>query len=483
MKKTLTWLVFWAAMLVLGQYVAFASDQFKITVGHWAFDDLSAQNLAVNLQLTRQGVVVNASADSIVLAQPIGLLQKVSLQCTELTLLSAQVSCAAGKLGFTHQEFGVQNIEFSLKAIAEQQQYQLSVANLKIADARFTIIAQYDKQHWQAAVASPQVSLAKLIQNIAPYLDEDKKAMLLDWTFGSAIAVQANLSGHQQQLEQLKLNLQLSALNLGDSQGKYVTENVLMNVLLDLAQQKQNKTWQWHTDINLKSGQAYAEPIFVDFDDAALSIKATGEWQMAGQHLVISDAQIKHDNIAQLQGSFAGSLQKIETLDIAIKHADLAKLYSVWMQPFALGTAADKLEIAGQFGLEFKQQADNYQLLVNLDKVYIDDEKSRFGIYDLNGDIAWSNNQTITQSKLAWQGGYVYAVPFGQSTLQVEAQSSSLSLLEPWSLPILDGALLVNEFSLNNAIADKTQWTFDGLVTPISMESLSAALGWPLLHG
>lgn len=481
MKNTSTWLVFFTAVFVLWQSVIFASDQLKLTVGHWAFDELSAQNLVVNLQLTRQGLIVDASADSIVLAQPIGLLKKVTLQCTKLVLLSEQTNCAAGKLRFIHKELGSQNIEFSLKAATEQEHYQLSVSNLKFADASFTIQAIYDKQDWQASVTTTQASLAKLAENSSPYLDEVQKSILADWSFDSDIAVQANLSGHQQQIDQLKLKLQASALTLSDAQGKYVTENVTMDLLLDLALHK--KTWQWHTDIKLNSGQAYGEPIFIDFNDAVLSLQATGEWQSAGQHLVISDAQINHQNTVQLEASYAGSLQKIEALDITIKQADLAKFYPVWLQPFALGTAADKLETAGQLGLVFKQQAGSYELSVNLDKVFIDDEKSRFGIYDLNGDIAWSNNQTITQSKLAWQGGYIYAVPFGESNLKIEAQSSSISLLEPWSLPILDGALLVNEFSLYNALNDKTQWTFDGLVTPISMESLSATLGWPLLHG
>jgi hypothetical protein len=481
MKKTSTWLVLCAAVLVLWQCVAFASDQLKLTIGHWAFEDLSAQNLAVNLQLTKQGLTVDASADSIVLAQPLGLLKKVTLQCTKLVLLSGQTNCAAGKLGFIHKEFGSQSILFSIQAMPEQEHYQLSVSNLKFADANFTIIANYEKQHWQAKVTTTEASLAQLVHNVSSYLNDVQMSMLTGWSFDSALAIQANLSGHQQQVEHVKLELNTSALTLSDAEGKYVTENVAMDLLLDLA--LQNNTWQWYTDITLNSGQAYAEPIFIDFNDAALSLQATGEWQSAEQHLVISEAQINHDNIVQLQGSYSGSLQKIEALDITIKDVDLAKFYPVWLQPFALGTAADKLEAAGQLGLVFKQQADSYELSVNLVKVFIDDEKSRFGIYDLNGDVAWSNNQTIMQSNLAWQGGYVYAVPFGESNLKIKAQSSSLSLVEPLSLPILDGALLVNEFSLDNAIEDKIQWTFDGLLTPISMESLSAALGWPSLHG
>ena len=481
MKNTSTWLVLWAAMFVLWQCVAFASDQFKVTIGHWDFDDLSAENLAVNVQLTRQGLVVNASADSIVFAQPIGVINKVTLQCTELVLFSAQTNCAAGKLRFTHKQFGAQSITFSVKAMLEQERYQLSVSNLKFADATYAITANYDQDHWQASVVTAKASLTKLIQHISPYLDAIQKSMLSEWTFESDIAVQAHLSGDQRQVNALKLELHTSAMNLSDTQGKYVTENVAINLLLDLVQK--NRAWQWHTDLRLKSGQAYAEPIFIDLNEAALSLVSTGEWHSDKQYLVISDAQINHNNIAQVQASYSGSLVKVETLDVSVKQADLAKLYSVWLQPFALGTAADKLEMTGQLGLEFNQQAEHYQLSVNLDKVFIDDDKSRFGIYDLKGGLGWSTNQTAVQSKLTWLGGYVYALPFGPSTLEIESHSSSLALLEQWSLPILDGALLVNEFSLHKEIGNKTQWTFDGLVTPISMESLSAALGWPVLHG
>jgi len=481
MKNTSTWLVYCAAVFILWQSVAFANDQLKLTIGSWTFEDYKSQNLSVSLQLTQQGLKVNATADSIELREPIGTFKKVTLQCTELVLLSGQTNCVAGKIGFIHKKYGVQSIAFSVKAMTEQGRYQVSISNLKFADATFSVKADYSELHWKASVTSTLASLVKLVENISPYLDNSQKSLLSNWTLDSDIALKVDLTGHQQQLQQLKLELQTSALNLSDKAGKFVTENLAMNVLLELSEK--NKTWHWHTDVNLKSGQAYAEPVFVDFNDGALSLQATGEWQIEQQHLVISDAQINHDNIVQIEGSFSGSLQKTESLEVSIKQSDLSKLYPVWLQPFAVGTAADKLEMAGQIGLKFKQDADSFQIALNLNKVFIDDEQSRFGIYDLNGDIAWSNNQTVTQSTLTWLSGYVYAVPFGQSTLKIEGHSSSLRLVEQWSLPILDGALLVNEFSLNNTVNDKTQWTFDGLVTPISMESLSAALDWPLLHG
>lgn len=481
MNKTSIWLRLCTAILLILPCLTFANDQYKLSIASWSFETIKAQNLAIDLTLTLQGLRLDATADAVVLAEPIGLIKHVSLQCAEVVFVSNQTQCASGKLSFTHKYLGFQKLSFSVKATPDQEHFQLSISNLILAGANLSIVVEYEPSNWQVSVDTSKASLAHLITFVAPYLDADKKAMLSGWTLDSDLIIKANLSGHALQLDHIKLDLQASALNISDSQGKYVTENIVMNSSLDLVMKQQ--TWFWHTEIALDSGQAYGEPVFIDFNDSAMSIQAMGEWQSDKAQLFVSDAQINHDKIVQIKGHYLGNLQQVEELELTVENADLAKLYAVWLQPFALGTAADKLEIAGQLGLIFKQQADHYQVSVNLDNIFLDDENKRFGIYDLNGHIGWTNNETVTQSELNWQGGYLYAVPFGESKLKIEGHLSSLALIEPWSLPILDGVLMINEFSLQHSTDDKTQWTFDGLLTPISMESLSAALNWPLLHG
>lgn len=481
MNRFSIWLSLCTAMLLFWQCLTFASEHVSLTVGSWGFEDINAQNLNVDLRLNLQGIGIDATADALVLAEPIGLIEHVSLQCTEVTFLSKQTQCNAGKLAFTHKTLGVQKLGFLVNAAPEKQHYQLSVSNLTLADANFSIIANYDQTSWQASITGSKASLVQLVSFISPYLKADKKAMLMGWTVDSDLNVKANLSGHALQLDQVKLDLQASALNISDAQGKYVAENVTMTMLLALMLKQQ--AWVWQTEVQLDSGQAYGQPVFVNFNDSAMSMQATGQWQSDKEQLTISDAHINHDKIVQVHGHYSGSLKQIQELELTVINADLAKLYAVWLQPFTIGTAADKLEVAGQLGLIFTQQTDNYQLSVTLDNIFIDDEQKRFGIDDLTGHVGWKNNDTVAQSELGWQGGYLYAVPFGESNLRIETHSSSLTLLEPWSLPILDGTLMVNEFRLQHSMDDKTQWVFDGLLTPVSMESLSAALNWPLLHG
>lgn len=482
MKRYQTWLGLFAAMFVIWQCTVYASEKLNISIANWAFERLAAQNLNIELALTAKGLAVTASADSITLPEGIGRVSKVKFYCDELLVFSEQWSCSRGKLSFIHKQTGQQYLTFKAKVIKpEHEYYQFDVSGLKLADANLAISATYDSHAWKATVTTPQASLKSVLQLVSPYLNAANVALLADWSIDSNIIISANLKGYDNRIDKVDVELTSTAFNLSDSQGKYVTEDITADIALKLDMSKQ--AWLWQTAIKLKAGQGYGEPIFVDFGETPLSLEAEGQWQPKEGLLVVSQAELKHGSIMQAQGSFTGSLEQINMLEVTVEQADLANLYAVWLQPFFTGTAAAKLELAGNVGLKFQQQASAYQLSINMDDVYIDDEAKRFGLYGLTGQIGWTNDVQLMPSQLQWQSGYLYAVPMGKSELIAVANESQLKLLSPWILPILDGELRINEFELQRPDQERTQWTFEGLLTPISMESLSGALGWPLLHG
>ena len=72
---------------------------------------------------------------------------------------------------------------------------------------------------------------------------------------------------------------------------------------------------------------------------------------------------------------------------------------------------------------------------------------------------------------------------WGAAGIAAESRNNGLRLTESLDLPVLDGSLQINAFELQRKADGHVDWQFDGLLTPISMESLSAALEWPPLHG
>ncbi|RKZ77525.1 MAG: hypothetical protein DRQ35_07505, partial [Gammaproteobacteria bacterium] len=329
--------------------------------------------------------------------------------------------------------------------------------------------------------SSSKVLLTPLIEFLSAYMQDEQLQTLADWSVDGDIKLSANIKGQADTFNYLKMDLIGSSVNISDTQGQYVTEDITTILNLDLKKEKQK--WQWQSKFNIDQGQAYGEPIFIDFSATPIGLQAEGFWQQDNGILQVVEAKFKHENVMQLEGSFKGSLDQIEQLDLTIEKSELALLYQNWLQPFLVGTAVDNIELAGEVALNYHQRADDYHFSLNLDKVFVDDESSRFGFDDISGTLAWTNYQNPMPSELSWHGGYVYDIPFGSSTIIARAESSSLELLEPWTLPILDGELQINNFKLHWPGGDLSTWSFDGLLTPISMESLSSALDWPLLHG
>ncbi|MDH5357132.1 MAG: hypothetical protein OEW63_00710 [Gammaproteobacteria bacterium] len=462
--------------------MSFGSDSLTLSIGQWAFKDIQAQNLKFDVLLTTQGLGLTAKADSINLALPIGRINNVNLQCDELVLLTQQFSCNSGQMAFQHQELGQQNLAFTIMGQPDDEKYQLAIKDLSLASASFTVNVSIEKNNWTLTADTSSALLTPLARFLSPYLSDKHVQLLTSWSIDGEVKLAVAMDGQRADtLKNLNLKLTATGINLSDTTGQYVTENVASALLLNLV--NDNQDWQWQTELSIDKGQGYGEPVFIDFSTAPMTLLAEGQWQQNTGKIVVSNATIKHNNIAQLEGHFSGSVDHIEQLSLDLKQADIAQLYQTWLQPFIMGTALDNIELAGEVDLKFHQQADNYHLTLGLNQVFIDDADGRFGVDDLSGNVGWANYTHPVQTELQWKGGYVYAIPLGASHIKAQITSSSLDLIDLWRLPVLDGELQVNTFSLKRPGEEGTTWSFDGLLTPISMESLSTALKWPLLHG
>jgi hypothetical protein len=121
-------------------------------------------------------------------------------------------------------------------------------------------------------------------------------------------------------------------------------------------------------------------------------------------------------------------------------------------------------------------------LRVTLDGVGLEDRAQRFSISGLRGSVSWSRDRPA-QSKVRWENGYVYRVPFGAAELQWSSEGRDLKLTDELSLPVLNGALLVHSGKVQNAGGSNTAWRLEGVLTPMSMDEFSHVMGWPRMGG
>jgi hypothetical protein len=421
------------------------------------------------------------SAESVTLAEPIGKVSKLKLQCDELILLSESFSCARGTVSFRQHELGQQNILFNVTAEPEKNKYRVNIKGLKLASAHISATVYLNKKYWRVIAKAPKMKITQLLKASSPYLQEQQQAMLENWQAEGNINLSADIAGRNDTVSTITMKLASTALNITDEESRYVTEDVAITLDLDAKHNKQQ--WQWKTDLTIGKGQGYGEPVFIDFDATPITLQANGLWQQDTGNMVISTAKLNQKSVVQLTGDFKGSFEEVEQLNITIAKSKATKLYETWLQPFVLGTAIDSLKLAGDLSLQYNQQAKNYYLSIVLDEIFVDDALNRFAVDRIDGTLGWTNYNHPMKSDLQWDKATMYAIPIGQARLKAQSVSSSLSLSQTWDIPLFDGKLKINKLDLYRPGEQGAKWTFDGRLTPISMEKVSEALGWPVLHG
>ncbi len=334
---------------------------------------------------------------------------------------------------------------------------------------------------WLADVTSQNLGISDLLGLVTSYTDNATLLIAKSWLSSGQGNVGLQLKGKNNQLDSARLISDWNNVSGSDEAGEYVSEAVSAVVTGEW----QQGTYDWLFNAEINSGQAYVAPIFLDFEAQEIALNGQGQWEPKGQKLHISDAAISQAGVTRAGFSAAVNVADWMQSDISVQFTktDVAMLYEIWLQPFLLSNAAGKMTLSGEAELSLNKQADDYQLALVLDTISVKDEAGRFQLDAVSGELGWTSLSQPIQSTLRWQGGLLYAIPFGASSFQMESVGAQLRLTQPSVLPILDGALTISEFALERPLDDSTKWSFAAVLSPVSMPLLSGSLGWPSLSG
>ncbi len=458
-----------------------ANSTIKLSVGQWSFDTIQAQQLQFDIDLTNTGLAIVAQAKSLTLDPPIGTVTNLKLRCEELKLLADTFSCRRGTLSFWQSELGQQNIIFKVMGKPEQKNYTIQINGLHIASAKLAATVYLNNNDWRLIANTAKLNLVEFQKYATPYLEQNQLEMLEEWQIEGNIKLSVDMSGSIDKVTKLLLKVAATSLNITDKDSEYVSEDVALT--LDIDANKDKQKWQWQTALKIAKGQAYGDPVFIDFNATPVTMKATGIWQQNTDIITVNKAAFNQKDVVKVTAKYKGSIDKIGLLTINLTESKVADLYTNWLQPFVVGTAIDNIDLDGNIALEYHQSANNYYVSVDMKDVFIDDKLDRFSIEGITGSLGWTNYDHIMKTDIQWDKAIMYAIPIGRSRFQAQTRTSSLTLSKQWNIPLFDGELKIYKFNLHRPGEQAAKWIFDGQLTPISMELVSHALGWPVLHG
>lgn len=405
-------------------------------------------------------------------------LQQVHLHCPAFTMGGERWRCstatvrivkpgakpATGQLHFTYQP--------------RDGQLEFAVSELAVAAGRVNLTGEFNAQGWRAMLNAADVEMALL----ADWLENLPAWPLAPGQNQGRISFDAEISGVGDELQTARLQLRSSGLSIATASGRYATQDLAFRF---------NGQWQaagsFTANLRVAAGQMYMEPVFLQRNATQSPVTVQMIGRLQKRLLLLDVLRFNHPDVVRAQASASfllGEENELRKLNLELEEAVFPAVYSVYMAPFLADAGLAGLRIQGRAsGQMVVKTGDLHAIALEIPGLSFEDAGDRFSIKGLRGKLAWSSDRTLQRSKLWWDEAQLYRIDIGAAALRFVSEEGVLRLAEEMRVPILDGALVVNQMAAEGLGSTPLAWQFEGLLTPVSMGSLSAALGWPPLAG
>lgn len=238
--------------------------------------------------------------------------------------------------------------------------------------------------------------------------------------------------------------------------------------------------------LTVNHGDVCIDPLCIEIKDEPVTTTIDLVWQP--QRVRVHHFDYTHTNVMTIQGSgdfTLGEQWDINTLSVQLIRTSLKQLYTHYLQGLLdEDSKFNDLETGGQIKIKLDWNKNNQQVIAQLDNVNVEDQKKRFGLQGIRGKIQWHSKAKNLPSHLRWSSAYLASnkIKLGASQWRANFSGDRIRLLAPWYQPILDGAIRIEQFRLENIGKHKT-WQLGGKLYPVSLQTLSSALDGPLLSG
>jgi len=461
-------------------------------VGSVEFEGLEIEGLDLDVALpaeTPGSVGVRAARIRGIAAT--GPLSRFALDCPDLRIEGDELRCERGRLSGSLGTLGAQDTRFRARRLADGS-LRLSFDSFAIAGGRGRLDVSLRGSRWTLESKLAALDIGGLAAVARPWLELPQ-----DLTVAGKAAGTFHATGHGELVETADADVSLERLDFSDAAGTLAGERVAGALELEATANKAGGITT-RGRIALTAGQAYSDPVFLDFAAHGAEIGFSGTLDTDAARLIAGDFSLDHSGVLQASGSATLDFAA-ETLlpegRIRIAALDVASALPAYVQPFLIesgfkdlggsGKIRGELDISG--GLPTRAALD-------LDAVAIESPTAAISLAGLRGRLNWFDDasrdslagridDSLFQSRIAWDSGRLWGLELGAADLPFATTGRHFRLLQPVVLPVFDGGLAVGTLRVRHAGTDEMYVRFDAEIRPISVAQLSRAFGWPEFQG
>jgi hypothetical protein len=484
----------WTTAVLLGcaaaSHPAQAIERIKLQLANLDGSGWHAQQLELQVQLgrahiTAQITVKQASLDGV--AEPV---RDIVIECAEVQLQDERFACPQARIHGRFPVLGEQRLNAAMSYGRRNGAIAMQLQNIKLAKGQASLAVQLQDELWQAILNLKQADIAellKLAQRFVPATQDLSATGQLD----TALTAQGNGALPRS----LKWQVQANKLNASNRAGTLASETLAFNTSGNA--QHTNGEWQFNAELASSSGQAYAEPIFVDLTKHPVTVRARGNFLSDRSEVQLQQLDFQQQDVATVsaQGRIAlgDATNRVPELQLQIAQLHFPGSFDTYVQPLLINTSFKSLATAGvaqgKLGIK-NSRLDTLDLALN--DLRVDDGGKTLRFDDVNGALHWRDEApddsssaaiTVPTSTLAWRSGSLLGLELGATQLQLELWGTNVRIAQPTRIPIFNGALAIDAFRVRKAGTPQIAFMLDADIEPINVAQLCKAFGWPEFGG
>jgi hypothetical protein len=479
--------------------VVSAIEDVSLTLDTIETEGFSAREFSIQLDwqnLLHPNLSISAS---IINSALMGQITDVQLRCHQANYLLDSVSCEHANLKGQHKDLGKIEADFKFLYHFQDGLLELAAKEINIAESKASVSYKKTSGDWTGNLKLQEVMLLQLQKLLTqhPLAEDYFQAFFQEHKFTSgAVDLSIVAKGRDDLVNEFSIEGQLSNLGL-DGNNVFEEVSAAISIAGNLLNKQNSENWKFVFDTSIQQGAMYVVPgfkvledtpgFYLEIDNKPVVLHTVLQWDNTLNQLGVSELSFDHPAtlIADINNAIINlndfALDKIE---LAVSIPNLANAFSVYVQPLSLQTNFSDVEIAGAVDFQLGYAENEIrQFAIDLKDFFIDDTKSRFSISGASTDIRLAEGKVPITSNLSWDGMSLYRLDLGPGDIQFESTGNQIKVVKWQNVEILDGELLIDHFSLKNLGTSDFELNLNGLLTPISMQAFTQAVGWPLLSG
>lgn len=453
----------------------------NIQYSAWLISDL---HLDVEYR-TAEAIDVRLSAKRLTLPAPLQHLTDLTIACPRATISAETVFCPSGQLELHTPFLASTPVKITFQYQVKTQEAQFVLTDIAVAGGTVSLDGHVTPSNWQVTFRAAALNITRFPGRwgeVLPWLPQPPP----DFKYAGLLHASGHLTGRARQVLEATVEGHVEEFSFSDAQSRRVGEHITAPFTLHATHRQSH--WQMQSELQVTRGQLYIEPVFLEPSSAPITLVVNAQWFPATSQVALLSLVFDHPGIVTARGQASFALAdgfQVTAARIDVPPTPVSELYRVYVQPFLIGTALDAIESTGTIGLALEHAGLGATTLqVTLADLSLHDRHERYHFDGLTGSLTWTGETTDPHpSSLQWRGGELYAITLGAGQVALQTQGAALRLLEPATIPVLDGTLRIDEFAMQDIGTPHRAWLFRGEVTPISMEAFSKVMGWPLFAG